>query len=320
MKIGDILVQENTPLYLAPMAGVTDATFRRLCRNEGATLACTEMVSAKALLYGNKNTELLLLREPNEGILATQLFGSDPEIMGQMATRLSERFDIIDVNMGCPVPKIVNNGEGSSLMKDISLAEKILSTMVKECNRPVTVKFRLGFDGEHINAVDFARMAEAAGVAAIAVHTRTRDEYYSGHAHWDELAKVKAAVGIPVFGNGDVVDGASARRMKDECGVDGIMIGRAAQGNPWIFREVRAALDGHTYIPPSAEERRSVILEHAKGQVSSKGEYVGIREMRKHLAWYSKGMKGSAALRAKMSNVETLNSLINIVDEMFEGE
>ena len=318
MKIGNLSIEQETPLYLAPMAGVSDVTFRHICRDYGADIACTEMVSAKAILYGNKNTEELLTSYDGESPLAVQLFGSDPDIMAEIAARIEERFDIIDVNMGCPVAKIVNNREGSALMNDIDLAEKILCAMAKKLSKPLTVKFRIGFNKEHINAVEFAKMAEGSGVSAIAVHARTRDMYYSGKADWDMLRKVKQSVNIPVFGNGDIFCGEDAKRMKDETGVDGLMIARGAQGHPWIFAEARAALSGATFPGVSPAELKKVIIRHAEGEVQDKGEYIGIREMRKHLAWYTKGFTGAAAIRNKAVAISTMEELVSLVNGLYE--
>ena len=242
MKIGN--VELKNAIALAPMAGVTDLPFRLLCKEQGCGLMYTEMVSAKALLYKNRNTKPLLETRPEEEPVAVQLFGSDPEIMSEMALQLEEGpYAIIDVNMGCPVPKIVNNGEGSALMKDPKLAEQILTAMVKKLHKPVTVKFRKGFNDSNINAVEFAKMAESCGVAAVAVHGRTREQYYSGKADWDIIRQVKEAVSIPVWGNGDVFTPEDAKRMKEETGCDGIMVGRGAKGNPWLFKRILPYLE-----------------------------------------------------------------------------
>ena len=254
MKIGN--VELKNAIALAPMAGVTDLPFRLLCKEQGCGLMYTEMVSAKALLYKNRNTKPLLETRPEEEPVAVQLFGSDPEIMSEMALQLEEGpYAIIDVNMGCPVPKIVNNGEGSALMKDPKLAEQILTAMVKKLHKPVTVKFRKGFNDSNINAVEFAKMAESCGVAAVAVHGRTREQYYSGKADWDIIRQVKEAVSIPVWGNGDVFTPEDAKRMKEETGCDGIMVARGAKGNPWLFKRILHYLEtGELLPPPTAEE------------------------------------------------------------------
>ena len=309
LKIGNVEMQN--PLVLAPMAGVTDLPFRVLCKEQGAGLICMEMVSAKAILYKNKNTEDLMTIHPGEHPVSLQLFGSDPEILAQIAAQIEERpFDILDFNMGCPVPKVVNNGEGSALMKDPALVRKIVTGMVKAVKKPVTVKFRKGFNDQNINAVEFAKMAESCGVAAVAVHGRTREQYYSGKADWDIIRQVKEAVHIPVIGNGDVTSAEKAAEMRKITGCDGVMIGRGVQGNPWIFREL-AEYDRTGTIPPrpTQEEIRNMMLRHARMQLEFKGEYLGIREMRKHVAWYVKGMKGAAKFRAQINQVESYEEL-----------
>jgi nifR3 family TIM-barrel protein len=285
----------------------------------GAGMVCMEMVSAKAIYYNNKNTEDLLTIHPDEGIVSLQLFGSDPEIMASQAKRIEERpFQILDINMGCPVPKVVGNGEGSALMKNPVLAGKIIEAVAKAIKKPVTVKIRKGFDDEHANAVEMAHVAEESGAAAVAVHGRTRQQYYSGKADWDIIAAVKDAVKIPVIGNGDVVDGESALRMFKETSCDGIMVGRAAQGNPWIFREINAYLEKGEILPrPSYEEMRDVVKQHANLQLEFKGEYTGVREMRKHLAWYTTGMPHSAAFRNSINLVETAEDMMKAIDEIF---
>ncbi len=301
------------------MAGVSDLPFRLLCSRMGAGMVCMEMVSAKAIYYNNKNTEDLLTIHPDEGIVSLQLFGSDPEIMASQAKRIEERpFQILDINMGCPVPKVVGNGEGSALMKNPVLAGKIIEAVAKAIKKPVTVKIRKGFDDEHVNAVEMAHVAEESGAAAVAVHGRTRQQYYSGKADWDIIAAVKNAVKIPVIGNGDVVDGESALRMFKETSCDGIMVGRAAQGNPWIFREINAYLEKGEILPrPSYEEMRDVVKQHANLQLEFKGEYTGVREMRKHLAWYTTGMPHSAAFRNSINLVETAEDMMKAIDEIF---
>lgn len=310
MKIGNLTIENNTAL--APMAGVTDLPFRLLCREMGCGLLYTEMVSAKAILYKNKNTEPLLETRPSEHPIAVQIFGSDADIMADMAARLAEErsFDIIDINMGCPVPKIVNNHEGSALMKDPKLVEQILDRMVRKVDKPVTVKIRKGFDGQSVNAPEIAKIAEACGVSAVAVHGRTREEYYSGTADYGIIAAVKRGVSIPVIGNGDIRNAADAKRMYESTGCDGIMIGRAARGNPWIFREI-ASYFSHGTVPdrPAPEEIRAMILRHAELMVQYKGEYTGIREMRKHVAWYTTGMPHSAAVRNQVNRIESLAGL-----------
>ena len=275
-----------------------------------------EMVSAKAIYYNNKNTEELMRIEPEENPVSLQLFGSDPYIMSEMAKKIEEKpFDILDINMGCPVPKVVNNGEGSALMKNPALVREIVSAVAKAIHKPLTVKIRKGFDEENVNAVEIAKIIEDSGAAAIAVHGRTRQQYYSGKADWDIIRQVKEAVSIPVIGNGDVDSPENARRLVDETGCDGIMIGRAAQGNPWIFRQVTHYLDtGELLSPPDLSQVKEMILRHAQLQLKYKGEYTGIREMRKHVAWYTAGYPHSAKLRAAVNEIETMEQLIRMIE------
>jgi nifR3 family TIM-barrel protein len=317
LKIGDVVLGNN--VILAPMAGVTDLPFRLLCKEQGAGLLGMEMVSAKAIMYNSKNTEALMEIHPDEMPVSLQLFGSDADIISEMAKRIEDRpFSILDINMGCPVPKVVNNGEGSALMKNPALVREIVSKTVETVRKPVTVKIRKGFDGEHANAVEIAKAAEDAGAAAVAVHGRTREEFYSGKADWKIIAEVKKAVNIPVIGNGDVTDGESAKRMLEETGCDGVMIGRAARGNPWIFREVTAYLENGRKEPrPEAEEVKDVILRHAELQTRYKGEYIGIREMRKHIAWYTAGYPHSAKFRGRINEIEGMEELRKGIEEIF---
>ena len=309
LKIGNVTLEDN--LILAPMAGVTDLPFRLLCKEQGAGLLCMEMVSAKAIYYRNRNTEALLSIDERELPVSLQLFGSDADIISEMAKRIEERpFSILDLNMGCPVPKVAGNGEGSALMKNPALVEEIVSKTVKAIKKPVTVKIRKGFDAAHVNAVEIARIAEASGAAAVAVHGRTREQYYQGKADWDIIRQVKEAVRIPVIGNGDVVSPESAEAMLRETGCDGIMIGRGAQGNPWLFGQILHWMEtGEKKAPPTKEELKQMILCHARLLVEHKGNYTGIREMRKHVAWYTAGYPHSAKLRARINEVEDLEKL-----------
>ncbi|HAD19908.1 MAG TPA: tRNA dihydrouridine synthase DusB [Lachnospiraceae bacterium] len=313
MKIGNVTLDNN--LILAPMAGVTDLPFRLLCKEQGAGLLCTEMVSAKAIYYKNKKTEELMAIDPREHPVSLQLFGSDPEILGLIAAQIQDRpFDILDFNMGCPVPKVVNNGEGSGLMRDPKLAEQILTALVKASRKPVTVKFRKGFDDEHVNAVEIAKIAEQCGVAAVAVHGRTRMQYYSGRADWDIIRQVKEAVSIPVIGNGDLLSADDVLAMKEQTGCDGFMIGRGAQGNPWIFRQILHKLETGEDLPkPGYEEISAMLLRHARMLIREKGDYIGIREMRKHAGWYLSGCRNASRLRGKMNEVETIQELEDLL-------
>lgn len=314
LKIGNVAL--SNPYILAPMAGVTDLPFRLLCKEMGVGLLSMEMVSAKAISFRNRNTKKLLEIGEGEQPIALQLFGSDPVIVSEAAKYIEHLpFDILDINMGCPVPKVVGNGEGSALMKNTSLAEEIVRKTAAAIQKPVTVKFRKGFDDNNVNAVEFAKRMEAAGAAAVAVHGRTREQYYSGTADWEIIRQVKDAVSIPVIGNGDVDSPVSAHKMLEQTGCDGVMIGRASRGNPWIFREL-LAYDKNGTMPekPTRAEIREMILRHAHLQVKYMGEYSGIREMRKHVAWYTAGLPHSAAIRRRVNEIETLDNL----EEMLE--
>ena len=309
LQIGSVTLPNN--LILAPMAGVTDLPFRLLCKEQGAGLLCMEMVSAKAILYKNKNTEELLTIDPRENPVSLQLFGSDPNIVAGIAHKIEDRpFDILDLNMGCPVPKIVNNGEGSALMKDPKLAGEIIRKTVNAIQKPVTVKIRKGFDDDHINAVEMAKIAEDAGAAAIAVHGRTREQYYAGKADWDIIRQVKEAVSIPVIGNGDLLTAEDVIAMEEQTGCDGFMIARGAQGNPWIFKQILHYFETGEYLEkPLVTEVTQMILRHARMLIDFKGDYIGIREIRKHAAWYTAGYPNSSQLRVKINEVESYDEL-----------
>ena len=316
LKIGNVLLENN--LILAPMAGVTDLPFRLLCKEQGAGLICTEMVSAKAIYFKNKNTESLMEIDERERPVSLQLFGSEPDLMAEIARQIEPRnFDILDINMGCPVPKVVNNGEGSALMKNPKLVHEIVSKVSKAIQKPVTVKIRKGFTEDSVNAVEIAKILEDAGAAAVAVHGRTREQYYSGQADWEIIRKVKEAVSIPVIGNGDVDSPQKAEALVKETGCDGIMIGRAVQGNPWLFSRILHYQQTGELLPePGMEEIKEMILRHAKMQLEYKGNYTGMREMRKHVAWYTTGMPHSASVRRMVNEVESYEQLEELVSRM----
>lgn len=336
MKIGNIVLKHG--IFLAPLAGVSDLPFRLLCREQGCEMAVTEMVSAKAIWYNrpfreqlqdlkddgwfrftDRGTGELLRTVPEDRPLSLQLFGSDPEICGEIAALLENGpWDCIDFNMGCPVPKVVNNYEGSRLMTDPELARQVISAMTKRVKKPVTVKIRAGFDRAHVNAPEFAKVLEDAGAAAVAVHGRTREQYYAGQADWSIIRRVKEAVSIPVIGNGDIRTADDAKRMLEETGCDGVMIGRGAEGNPWIFREIRAFLEtGRIPEKPSPEEKKALMLRHLSMQIAENGEHMGILRMRSHFAWYLHGVPNAAAIRNRVNTADGRAELEEILDEVF---
>lgn len=309
LQIGNVTLENN--LILAPMAGVSDLPFRLLCREQGAGLVCMEMVSAKAILYKNRNTEELLTIDPKEHPVSLQLFGSDPDIISEIAKQIEERpFDILDLNMGCPVPKVVNNGDGSALMKNPRLAGEIIEKTARAIKKPLTVKIRKGFDDAHVNAVELAHIAQESGAAAVAVHGRTREQYYAGHADWDIIRQVKEAVSIPVIGNGDIRTPEDVAAMAEQTGCDGYMIARGAEGNPWIFRQILHYFEtGEHLARPDFSEVTEMLMRHAKMQIDCKGDYTGIREIRKHAAWYTAGYRNSSKLRGRINEVENYEQL-----------
>ncbi|MCR4648404.1 MAG: tRNA dihydrouridine synthase DusB [Lachnospiraceae bacterium] len=313
MKIGNVSLKNE--YILAPMAGFTDLPFRLICSKMGAGMVCMEMISAMAITYKNIKTFEMLKIHPDETTVSLQLFGKDPLVLGEAAKMIDEYpFDILDVNMGCPVKKIVENGEGSALMKDPVLAGQIIEALVKATKKPVTVKIRAGFDEAHINAVEMAHVAKESGAAGVAVHGRTRNQFYEGKADWEIIQKVKESVDIPVMGSGDVTDIESARRMKEETGADGIMIGRAARGNPWIFKTLS---EGKEY-KPTVEEISKMILDHTDLLVIAKDEYRALREMRAHAAFYTAGMPNSAAFRREINQTKTMDEFVRKVMELNE--
>ena len=317
LKIGNVELENN--LILAPMAGVTNLPFRVICKEFGPGLVCTEMASSKAMFHNDQKTKRLFNAEGEKRPISFQIFGSDEESMDYAAKYVSEFADILDINMGCPAPKVVKNGDGSKLLLDLDKVKSIMQTVVKASKVPVTVKIRKGWDNDHIVAVEAAKIAEEVGISAITVHGRTRSEYYTGKADWNIIKKVKESVNMPVIGNGDVVDEESAYRMFETTGVDGIMIGRGSFGNPWIFRNIKYYLEtGEKLPPPSNEEKLEVIKNHIKLAVEEKGEEVAVKELRKHISWYTKNLKNSSEFRAMMNKIESKDELVKAIEEYFK--
>ena len=316
LKIGNVQLDNN--LILAPMAGVTDLPFRLLCKEQGCALVCMEMISAKAIQYGNQATEKMMEIYDEEKPVSLQLFGREPDVISESAKRIEERpFAILDINMGCPVPKVVNNGEGAALLKEPKLVEEILTKTVKAIKKPVTVKIRKGFDDSCVNAVEIAKIAEQSGVAAITVHGRTREQYYRGEADWDIIHKIQETVSIPVIANGDITSPEKALEVMERTGCRGLMIGRGAQGNPWIFQQILTYIKtGKTAPKPTISQICDMIMLHARLQIEIKGEYTGIREMRKHVGWYTSGMPHSAKLRTILCGVESLEQLGEMLEQL----
>lgn len=317
LKIGNVELENN--LILAPMAGVTDLPFRIICKEFGPGLVCTEMASSKAIFYDDQKTKKLLNIEGEKRPISVQIFGSDPETMGYAAKYVSSFADIVDINMGCPAPKVVKNGDGSKLLLDLNKAEQIIKSVVKNSTVPVTVKFRKGWDLEHIVARDIAKIAEDSGALAITIHGRTRTQFYSGEADFDAIKKVKESVKIPVIGNGDIVDEESALKMFEYTGVDGIMIGRGSFGNPWIFERIKHYLETGEKLPfVTNEEKLRIIKKHIDLLVEEKGEITGIHEMRKHVAWYTKNLKNSSEFRNSINTIEDKEKLLEVIEEYFK--
>lgn len=314
MKYGNREVKHG--LFLGPMAGVTDTVYRELCQNQGCEVTYTEMVSAKAIHYNNKKTGTLLTIGDNEFNVGVQLFGREPELLGEIAKRIdNEKIGSFDVNMGCPVPKIVNNGEGSALMKEPKLIGDIVTSLVKAVDKPVTIKIRAGFDDSNLNAPEICKIAESCGASHVAIHGRTREQYYSGVANWDIIREAKEGVSIPIIGNGDVNSGEQLLKIMEHTNCDGVMVGRAAMGNPWIFRELVNTLEGKPYARPELKEVIDTMLLHGKLLIEHKGEYVAMREMRKQVTWYTKGLKNATRLRSDINRVETYKDLHELIQQ-----
>ena len=318
MKIGNVELKNK--VFLSPMAGVTDLPFRLICKEQNCGMLYTEMINGKALCYDDENTKKMLKIEDEEHPVAVQIFGSDPEFMGRAAEIMNAYpNEILDINMGCPAPKVVKNGDGSALMRNPKLAEEVLKSVVKNSTKPVTLKIRKGWDDNSVNAVEIAKIAEASGISALAIHGRTREQYYSGKADWDIITEIKNAINIPVIGNGDVFTVEDARNMLDKTGCDAIMIGRAAQGNPWIFKRINHYMETGEILPePTLEEKINTAVKHLNLAVREHGEYVAVREMRKHIAWYLKGLKGSAKVRDEINKITSYEEVVSRLNEYME--
>ena len=318
MKIGNVELKNK--VFLSPMAGVTDLPFRLICKEQNCGMLYTEMINGKALCYDDESTKKMLKIEGEEHPVAVQIFGSDPEFMGRAAEIMNAYpNEILDINMGCPAPKVVKNGDGSALMRNPKLAEEVLKSVVKNSTKPVTLKIRKGWDDNSVNAVEIAKIAEASGISALAIHGRTREQYYSGKADWDIITEIKNAINIPVIGNGDVFTVEDARNMLDKTGCDAIMIGRGAQGNPWIFKRINHYMETGEILPePTLEEKINTAVKHLNLAVREHGEYVAVREMRKHIAWYLKGLKGSAKVRDEINKITSYEEVVSRLNEYME--
>lgn len=318
MKIGNI--QLDNEVFLSPMAGVTDLPFRLICKEKGCGMLYTEMINAKALCYDDENTKKMLKIEDQEHPIAVQIFGSDPEFMGKAAAIMNEYpNEILDINMGCPAPKVIKNGDGSALMRNPKLAAEVLSSVVKNSKKPVTLKIRKGWDDDSVNAVEIAKIAEECGISALAIHGRTREQFYSGKADWDIIAKIKQSINIPVIGNGDVFEVQDAVNMLEKTKCDAIMIGRGAQGNPWIFKRINHYMKTGEILPePTVEEKITTAIKHMNLAVAEHGEYVAVREMRKHIGWYLKGLKNSAKYRDQINKITDYKEVITMLEEYME--
>ena len=317
MKIGNVELKNN--LILAPMAGVTDLPFRLIVEKFNPGLVCTEMVSSKALFYGDEKTKQLLKTDGEKRPISMQIFGSDVESMAYAAKYVSEIADIVDINMGCPAPKVVKNGDGSKLLLDLNKVEEIIKAVVANSKVPVTLKFRKGWDEQNIVACEVAKIAERNGVSAITIHGRTRDQFYSGKADWDIIKKVKQSVNIPVIGNGDIIDEETAQNMIEYTGVDGIMIGRGAMGNPWIFEQIQHYLKTGEKLPkPTNQEKYEILKEHIELDIREKGENIALNEMRKHIAWYTKNMKDASTFRNEINHINNKDELMKKIQEYFK--